>query len=162
MNLATTIRIFAQSAGTQVTDQGEGDAWVKRYLDKKQTKLNKLRKSVTPYPEDKKGIQAVKKEVGHWSPAPEDVADLNKKSYKSGMKKAKTLPRFPFVGPPGTQPLQNITGADELGDIHCVIVKKGSQHCVMSEDRSKNLGCGPSRAWAHKRLAEVEYFKRKG
>ncbi len=40
------------------------------------------------------------------------------------------------------------------------IVKRGSRHCVTSEDGSKNLGCGPSKGWAEKRLQQVEFFKR--
>jgi len=39
------------------------------------------------------------------------------------------------------------------------IKKKGNQWCVVSEDGKRNLGCGPSKDWATKRLAEVEYFK---
>ena len=43
-----------------------------------------------------------------------------------------------------------------------MIVKKGSQFCVMSKDKSKNLGCYDSEGEAKKRLSEVEYFKKKG
>lgn len=47
-----------------------------------------------------------------------------------------------------------------------VIRKRGSQFCVLSEKRNakgkrKNLGCSSSKAQARKRLAQVEYFKRK-
>jgi len=47
-----------------------------------------------------------------------------------------------------------------------IIRKKGSKYCVLSEKRNKegkrkNLGCGPSKAWAHKRLGQVEAFKRR-
>jgi len=44
-------------------------------------------------------------------------------------------------------------------DLNCVVVKEGGQYCVKSEDRSKNLGCKPSKAGAKKRLRQVEYFK---
>jgi hypothetical protein len=40
------------------------------------------------------------------------------------------------------------------------IVQRGSEWCVESE-KGKNLGCGPSKEWAEKRLGEVEYFKHK-
>ena len=159
MNLATTIEIYAQSAGTQVTDSGQGDAWIKNYLRKKQDKLDKTRRKVAPYPEDKKGIQAVKKEVGHWSPAPEDVDEINRQGYKRGMKKAKTSPRVSLHTAPGAVPLQDVTGSDEVGDVQCIIRKRGNRHCVLSHDGKKNLGCGPSHQWAKNRLREVEYFK---
>lgn len=54
-----------------------------------------------------------------------------------------------------------ILTSEEIGELHCVIVRRGSRHCVVSEDRSRNLGCGPSRKWARTRLRQVEYFKRK-
>ena len=44
-------------------------------------------------------------------------------------------------------------------DLNCVVVKEGGKYCVKSEDRSKNLGCKPSKAGAKKRLRQVEYFK---
>jgi hypothetical protein len=44
-------------------------------------------------------------------------------------------------------------------DLHCVVVKEDNEYCVKSEDRSKNLGCRPSKAGAKKRLQQVEYFK---
>jgi hypothetical protein len=43
--------------------------------------------------------------------------------------------------------------------LNCVVVKEGGEYCVKSEDRSKNLGCKPSKAGAKKRLQQVEYFK---
>lgn len=45
--------------------------------------------------------------------------------------------------------------------LHCVIVKQGNEYCVKSEDRSKNLGCKPSKSGARKRLRQVEYWKNK-
>jgi hypothetical protein len=39
-----------------------------------------------------------------------------------------------------------------------MIKRRGKQHCVVSE-KGKNLGCGPTAAWAKKRLGQVEYFK---
>src|SRR5712675_1906502 len=44
-------------------------------------------------------------------------------------------------------------------DLYCVVVKQGGEYCVKSEDRSKNLGCKPSKAGAKKRLQQIEYFK---
>jgi hypothetical protein len=44
-------------------------------------------------------------------------------------------------------------------DLNCVVVKDGGKYCVKSEDRTKNLGCKPSKAGAKKRLQQVEYFK---
>lgn len=46
-----------------------------------------------------------------------------------------------------------------------VIRKRGKKFCVLSEKRNKkgqrkNLGCSTSKAQAHKRLAQVEYFKK--
>jgi hypothetical protein len=46
-----------------------------------------------------------------------------------------------------------------------VIRKKGSKYCVLSEKKNKkgqrkNLGCSSTKAGAHKRLGQVEYFKR--
>lgn len=46
-----------------------------------------------------------------------------------------------------------------------VIRKKGSKYCVQSEKKNKegkrkNLGCSSSKAGAHKRLAQVEWFKK--
>lgn len=67
--------------------------------------------------------------------------------------------QYPFVSAPGTQPLQAPLQGME---IQAVILHKGTQWCVYSEDRSKNLGCGPTRTWAHRRLAQVEHFKRQG
>ena len=161
MQIEIAMQIYATAAGTQVTDSGQGDAWIKNYLRKKQDKLDKTRRALAPFPEDKKGINAVKKEVGHWSPAPEDVAQIKKKSYKSGMRKAKTVPRASLHTAPGAVPLQDVTGQESIGSVHCIIRKKGNQYCVLSEDGSKNLGCSPNKAGAHKRLAEVEYFKNK-
>lgn len=43
-----------------------------------------------------------------------------------------------------------------------IIVKRGDQWCVLSEDGSKNLGCSDSREGAVKRLQQVEFFKHKG
>lgn len=48
----------------------------------------------------------------------------------------------------------------DLLDMQATIVKKGSKHCVESEE-GKNLGCSPSRKGAEKRLRQVEYFKHK-
>lgn len=39
------------------------------------------------------------------------------------------------------------------------ITKKGKEWCVVSEDGSRNLGCGPSEEWATNRLRQVEFFK---
>jgi hypothetical protein len=44
-------------------------------------------------------------------------------------------------------------------DLNCVVVKEGNEYCVKSEDRSKNLGCKPSKEGAKRRLRQVEYFK---
>jgi hypothetical protein len=44
-------------------------------------------------------------------------------------------------------------------DLHCVVVKQRNEYCVKSEDRSKNLGCKPSKEGAKRRLRQVEYFK---
>jgi hypothetical protein len=44
-------------------------------------------------------------------------------------------------------------------DLNCVVVKESGEYCVKSEDRTKNLGCKPSKAGAKKRLQQVEYFK---
>jgi hypothetical protein len=38
-------------------------------------------------------------------------------------------------------------------------VKQGDKYCVKSEDKSKNLGCKPSKEAAKRRLQQVEYFK---
>lgn len=45
-----------------------------------------------------------------------------------------------------------------------VIRKRGGKFCVVSEKKGKNgkrknLGCSTSKAGAHKRLAQVEWFK---
>lgn len=57
-------------------------------------------------------------------PAPEDVKKINKRGYKSGMKKAKTSPRFPLNSPPGAQPLQPIQGSPNGGH-ETLKLKKG-------------------------------------
>lgn len=44
-------------------------------------------------------------------------------------------------------------------NLNCVVVKQGNEYCVKSEDRSKNLGCKPTKEGAKKRLQQVEYFK---
>lgn len=39
------------------------------------------------------------------------------------------------------------------------IRKRGDEWCVVSK-KGKNLGCSPTKAGAHKRLGQVEYFKK--
>jgi|SRR5579859_6523921 len=106
-------------------------------------------------------LYCVKVEPGFWSPAPEDVKNLRKKGYKSGMRKSKLDTHYPLSGPPGAIALDDVQGDAFIGDVKCIIRKKGSQYCVLSEDGSKNLGCGNSKEWARKRLAQVEYFKKR-
>ena len=106
--------LVAESAGTQTIEPGRNeDRDIKRYLKKKQDKLDKTRRSVAPFPEDKDAshdVEAAVVEPGHWSPAPEDVKSLNKKSYKRGMKKAREGPFPPLNRSPGAVPLQDVTG----------------------------------------------------
>jgi hypothetical protein len=42
------------------------------------------------------------------------------------------------------------------------IVKRNGEYCVESEDGSRSFGCFKSEAAAHKRLGQVEFFKRQG
>ncbi|MFA5189024.1 MAG: hypothetical protein WC460_06735 [Patescibacteria group bacterium] len=53
------------------------------------------------------------------------------------------------------------------GNLNEVIVKQGNEWCVKSKKKDKkghrkNLGCYGSKAAAHKRLGQVEYFRNKG
>lgn len=43
-----------------------------------------------------------------------------------------------------------------------MIVKRGSQFCLISKKGNKNLGCFPTKAGAVKRERQVQFFKRKG
>ena len=47
---------------------------------------------------------------------------------------------------------------DKLETLEEIIKKHDDEYCVMSH-KGKNLGCSPTKAGAHKRLGQVEYFK---
>lgn len=115
MNLDSQIRLYCQSAGTQSIEPGAyEDERIKRYLRKKQDKLDKLRRLHTPYPEDvnPNHVNAAKVEPGHWSPAPEDVENLNRKGYKVAMRKGgRKKIKVALHTAPGAQPVEDIVGA---------------------------------------------------
>lgn len=149
MNLNNTIRLmYAEAAGSQATvaDSKRAESQTKRLLDKKQSKLDSLRRSVTPWPEDKRGVNA-------------NEDDLDTENFEKRMRKG-TKARPGIHTGPGAVPIQDVTGSQKVKAVRAYIVKQGSQHCVKSES-GKNLGCGPSATWAKKRLQQVEYFKRK-
>ena len=56
---------------------------------------------------------------------------------------------------------QQRNGSDvgKVYSIAAVIRHEGDQWCVRSE-KGKNLGCGPSKHWAHVRLGQVEILKK--
>ena len=60
MNLSQLTQLYAQTAGAQSTspDSRRAEKQTKAYLQKKQDKLNKIRKSVAPFPEDRRGLKA--------------------------------------------------------------------------------------------------------
>lgn len=57
---------------------------------------------------------------------------------------------------------QQRNGSDvgHVYDMKAVIRQEGSRWCVRSH-KGKNLGCGKTKAWAHRRLAQVEIFKKR-
>ena len=124
MNLQQLTKLHSQSAGTQVTDRGEGDAWVKAWLRDKQDKLDKLRRSVTPFPEDKGPLLKAAKRIEDKPPSVTLYPDeLKRESYKWAMKRK--YPRYPLNVNPGTTPLQPIQGAAaHIGRLKCHVVKE--------------------------------------
>jgi hypothetical protein len=114
MNLGVTLELFCQNSGTQTVSEGRGEERaVRKYLRRKQSKLDRVRRRVAPPGEDRDPsyIRSAVKEVGHWSPAPEDVESLNRKGYKSGMKKQKQKRmKVALHTQPGAVPWQDIQG----------------------------------------------------
>lgn len=118
MRLESYMTMLAESAGTQTIEQNpRDDAQTKKYLRKKQDKLDRKRRTVTPFPEDKDPSNcgsecidaAIVEKIDHDSSAPKDIDNIRKKGYKAGMRK-KNGPRIPLNRPPGAVPLQDVQG----------------------------------------------------